>query len=143
MNLYAETSAVVGWLLGEEMGRSGQQALRNAEHVFSSDLTLIEGDRALHRAAATSRISLSQISGLRALLASRAAHWSVHAITPRIVDIARGPFPNEWIRALDAIHLATALRLREIHPDLAVLTLDRRVRENAVALGFEVLPAEF
>ena len=110
---------------------------------FSSDLTLIEGDRALHRAAATSRISLSQISGLRALLASRAAHWSVHAITPRIVDIARGPFPNEWIRALDAIHLATALRLREIHPDLAVLTLDRRVRENAVALGFEVLPAEF
>ena len=38
--------------------------------------------------------------------------------------------------------MATALQFREIRPDLSVLSLDRRVRENAVALGFEVMPGE-
>ena len=76
----------------------------------------------------------------RTLLASRADHWSIHAITPRVVGFARGPFPGEPIRALDAIHLATALVIRDIYPDLRVLSLDQRVRDNAVALGFEVVP---
>ncbi len=48
----------------------------------------------------------------------------------------------EPIRSLDAIQLATVLVLRDIQPDLRILSLDRRVRENAVALGFEILPAE-
>ena len=143
MNLYAETSAVVGWLLGEQMGTAVRRALQSAESVFSSDLTLIEGDRALYRAAATGRISPGAVPRVRTLLASRADHWSVHAITPRVVELARGPFPGDLIRALDAIHLATALLMRDIHPDLRVLSLDRRVRENAAALGFEVVPGEY
>ena len=58
------------------------------------------------------------------------------------MEFACGPFPGEPIRALDAIHLATALVIRDIYPDLRVLSLDQRVRQNAVALGFEVVPAE-
>ena len=58
------------------------------------------------------------------------------------MEFARGPFPGEPIRALDAIHLATALVIRDIYPDLRVLSLDQRVRQNAAALGFEVVPAE-
>ena len=58
------------------------------------------------------------------------------------MEFARGPFPGELIRAPDAIHLATALVIRDIYPDLRVLSLDQRVRQNAVALGFEVVPAE-
>lgn len=49
-------------------------------------------------------------------------------------------FPVELIRSLDAIQLATALVLRNIQPDLRILSLDRRVRENAAALGFEAVP---
>ena len=143
MNLYAETSAVVGWRLGEQMGSSVRRALQRAQSVFSSDLTLIEGDRALHRAAATGRISPDEVRRARTPLASGADHWSVHTITPRVVELARGPFPGELIRALDAIHLATALVIRDIYPDLRVLSLDQRVRQNAAALGFEVVPAEY
>ena len=143
MNLYAETSAVVGWRLGEQLGSSVRRALQGAQSVFSSDLTLIEGDRALHRAAATGRISPDEVRRARTLLASGADHWSVHTITPRVVELARGPFPGELMRALDAIHLATALVIRDIYPDLRVLSLDQRVRENAAALGFEVVPAEY
>ena len=49
-------------------------------------------------------------------------------------------FPKEPVRTLDAIHLCTAMRLRPDLPALTVLTLDVRVRENALALGFQVIP---
>ncbi len=49
-------------------------------------------------------------------------------------------FPKEPVRALDAIHLATALLVGAEQPDLVMLSLDPRVRRNAEALGFRVLP---
>jgi hypothetical protein len=45
------------------------------------------------------------------------------------------------VRTLDAIHLASALMSREVWPELGVLSLDDRVRANASALGYLVLPA--
>ena len=35
MNLYAETSAVAGWLLGEQMGSSARRVPQSAQSVFS------------------------------------------------------------------------------------------------------------
>jgi predicted nucleic acid-binding protein len=57
-----------------------------------------------------------------------------------VVDRARQPFPAEPIRTLDALHLATAVQARSLVPDLALLSLDRRVRACARAMGFELLP---
>ena len=51
MNLYAESSAVLAWLLDESTGTFVRQALSKAELVVASDLTIIECDRVLHRAA--------------------------------------------------------------------------------------------
>ncbi|MBI3795873.1 MAG: hypothetical protein HY268_02755 [Deltaproteobacteria bacterium] len=48
--------------------------------------------------------------------------------------------PLEPVRTLDAIHLASALFLRESFPDLLILSTDERVRHNALPLGFDVLP---
>ena len=45
------------------------------------------------------------------------------------------PFPVA-VRTLDAIHLASALVLRQAVPDLVVLTADDRLRTNATLLGF-------
>ena len=39
------------------------------------------------------------------------------------------------MRTVDAIHLATALELAAAFPDLQLLSFDRRVRDNAEALG--------
>jgi hypothetical protein len=41
---------------------------------------------------------------------------------------------------LDAIHLASALVLRQALPDLALLSTDERVRANGAQLGFPLLP---
>ena len=56
MNIYAESSAVLAWLLGEETGHSVRQVLQHAELVMASDLTLVECDRVLIRATATAEI---------------------------------------------------------------------------------------
>ena len=140
MTLYAESSAVLSWLLGQPLGNEVWRALQGAEGVFASELTLIETDRTLHRLTATGRLAFPDATATRARLEGAASTWFVHRITPRVVDRSRGAFPREPIRSLDAIHLATALVIRDLQPDLTVLSLDQRLRENAVALGFEVLP---
>jgi hypothetical protein len=142
VNLYAESSAVLSWLLGQPLGNEVWQSLQGASGVFASELTLIETDRTLHRLTATGKLALPDAVATRARLESAASAWVIHRITPRVTERSRAAFPVEPIRSLDAIQLATALVLREIHSDLQVVSLDRRVRENAVSLGFGVVPAE-
>ena len=48
MNIYAESSAVLAWLLGESAGHRVREVLRRAELVAASDLTLLECDRVLN-----------------------------------------------------------------------------------------------
>jgi hypothetical protein len=77
---------------------------------------------------------------LRGVLARTAARWRLMPITSEILDRARRPFPAEPIRSLDAIHLASALLIFTTLPEVSLLSLDRRVRATAGALGFHVVP---
>ena len=56
MNVYAESSAVLAWLLGEETGHSVREVIQHAELVIASDLTLVECNRLLIRAVTTREI---------------------------------------------------------------------------------------
>ncbi len=47
MKIYAESSAVLAWLLGEDAAPAVRQILTRAELVIASDLTLIECGRVL------------------------------------------------------------------------------------------------
>ena len=138
MNLYAESSAVLAWLLGEPVAAAIASEMGEAESVVVSDVTLIECDRVLHRALATGVVPEARVVRARALLNREAVHWETLAVGPEVVERSRRPFPEEPIRTLDALHLASALLARSALPDLAVLTLDRRVRANALALGLDV-----
>ena len=141
MNLYAESSAVLAWLLDEDSSFTVRKCLGEAELIVSSDLTLIECDRVLLRAAALGELSEGDAADRRAHLTEAAAHWHTLRVAPEIVDRARQPFPEEPIRTLDAIHLASALAARAALVGLKILTLDDRVRRAARKLGLEVLPA--
>ena len=81
------------------------------------------------------------MEALRARLAQVVETWAVEPIAPRVAARARQGFPDDAIRTLDAIHLATAVCLGEVLDDLAVVSLDDRVRLNALALGLRVQPA--
>ncbi|MEK7404478.1 MAG: PIN domain-containing protein [Acidobacteriota bacterium] len=141
MNLYAESSAILAWLLGEEAAPRVRRALAAAEVVLASDLTLVECDRVLIRALALGDITEAGAADRRALLNAAAAHWNVLRIGPEIVDRARRPFPVEPIRTLDALHLASALAARSAVTGVQLLSLDERVRAVAGQLGFRLQPA--
>ncbi len=142
MTLYAETSAVVAWLLDEERaGRAGLawSQLVAADAVHTSDLTLVECDRTLRRAVATGRISASESLRLHAIVERASAFWTLHAMDAEVVERSRRSFPCEPVRSLDAIHLATALVVRNLSPEVQVLSFDDRIRDNATALGLDVV----
>lgn len=142
MTLYADSSAVVSWLFGEDDADRVGECLQSASFVVASMLTLTECDRVLHRAAHLNRFAPEKISELRGRLRHAIASWSILHLSDKIFDRARQPFPEEPIRTLDALHLATALDVVEFVPDTAMLTLDKRVRRCARALGLSILPPE-
>lgn len=116
------------------------QLLATAGLVSASDLTLIECDRALHRATREDRIAEGDAAARRATLARAASHWVLLRIGPEVVERARRPFPLEPVRTLDALHIATALVVRGAIADTDLLSLDDRVRACGTALGFRILP---
>lgn len=140
MILYAETSAVLSWLLGERAGRSARPLLSQASAVVASELTGLECHRALSRWTALGRLPEVDAAVLRSRLSRGMARWTRFPITGDVVERAGLPFPEEPLRALDAIHLASALLGRRAQPELQLLSLDDRVRRSAEALGFQVLP---
>jgi predicted nucleic acid-binding protein len=141
VNIYAESSAVLAWLLGEEVGRPVRVLLRRAELVMASDLTLVECDRVLLRAVTLGEIDEATAADRRAHLNAAAAHWHLWRVSPEIVDRARRPFPAEPVRTLDALHLASALAVRSTVPGVQLLSLDDRIRKSAAQLGFQLQPA--
>jgi len=141
MTVYLESSAALSWLLGEEAGESVIGLLSRADRVVSSQLTLLECERALGRAAAEGRLTEVDVADRRAVLRAAACRWDVMQLGEDLLRRARDPFPAEPVPTLDAIHLACAVTVRSALPGLRVLSLDRRVRASAHGLGFEVLPA--
>lgn len=140
MIVYVESSAVLGWLLGEPSQSLVLELLRGAERVVSSSLTGIECARGLARARGSGRLSLTdELAALR-LLDVAESSWDVHDLTGRVLVRARGAFPLEPIRALDALHLATALVFQETLGAVVLLSFDERIRLNATALGLPVAP---
>ena len=140
MTLYAESSAVLAWLLGEDAGSGVRDILSRAEMVMASDLTLIECDRVLIRAVTLGDLLEADAADRRAHLSSAAASWHVLRIAPEIVDRARVRFPAEPIRTLDALHLASALVARSAVSGLEIPSLDNRIRTTARQLGFALQP---
>jgi predicted nucleic acid-binding protein len=140
VNVYAESSAVLAWLLGEDGGHRVRDVLRRADVVTASDLTLIECDRVLIRAVVLGEIDEAAAADRRGYLNAAAARWHVWRLSPDIVDRARSPFPAEPLRALDAIHLASALAVRSMIPGVELLSLDERIRKTGAQLGFHLAP---
>lgn len=140
MIVYAESSAVMAWLLGEDAGTEVADVFASATGVVTSDLTLVECERILIRAWSMKLISEAARADRSSDLRRVAARWTRLTVDDEVVDRTRRPFPVEPVRAMDALHLASALVARSAVPGLAILTLDQRIRENGRRLGFDTVP---
>ena len=126
--------------MDEEAGPAVTAALVAADGIVTSELTLIECDRSILRKRADGVIDAGDAETLRDRLAAAIATWAVEPISSAVVTRARAPFVDDRIRALDAIHLASAAVLQASLDELTVLSLDERLRAGAAALGLRILP---
>lgn len=140
MVAYVDSSAMLSMLLREERAHEVQDAMRLASNVVTSALTTVECSRALLHARRSGRIDDNAERRLLRMLKEAEAEWNVQAITAQIVARAREPLPADPIRTLDALHIATILQLNVSFSDLAVISLDRRMRECVSAAGIPILP---
>jgi hypothetical protein len=74
-------------------------------------------------------------------LAAFGRSCDIVAVDSEVLRRAREPFPVEPVRSLDAIHLASVRVLDDELGGLEVVSCDDRVRRNAEALGFGLVPA--
>ena len=140
MNVYAESSAVLAWILGEPRAEEVRHALIASKLIVSSHLTLVECERTLVRARTMGQLLEGEVAGRRKLLADASSHWHLLRLGDEILERSRLPFPGEPMRTLDALHLASTLFARSFVRGLVLLSLDRRVRASGAALGFDLLP---
>jgi predicted nucleic acid-binding protein len=140
--LYAESSAVLRWLLGADDGLALQETMARADAVVTSALTSAEVARTLRRLAVTGVIDRDGEDDCRGRYAAASERWFFYAVTDRVLARVGQPFPGEPLRTLDAIHLATAMLYSLDVSSPIVLSVDRQVRANAQALGLAVTPRQ-
>lgn len=140
--MYAESSAVLAWLLAQNHGTAAKNALARAEIVVTSDLTITECHRVLVRAVHLGLLSETDSIEHRGLLEAAYAHWQILAMAEEVLERTHRAFPLEPVRTLDAIHLASALVARSAWPGIGLLSLDERVRRNGATLGFTIVPRQ-
>ncbi len=140
--IYAESSAVLRWLLGTTDANRIEDTLERALVVVTSELTSAEVGRSLQRLVATSQIGAKDGERAWASYSAASYHWRIYGVGESVLFRVRQPFPQEPVRTLDAIHLATAILYSvEVAPP-TLLSVDRQVRANARALGFTIAPAQ-
>src|ERR1700687_5401972 len=105
MNLYAESSAALAWLLEQDHGELVADTLAQAELVIASDLTMIEWDRGLIRAGGLAELHESDAVHRQARLAAVSTRWTLLGLDEEIIERARRPFSSAPGRTLDAIPL--------------------------------------
>lgn len=141
MILYAESSAVLTWLLGEPGQDRVIAELEAADRVATSAITVVECARGLARARHDGRITAVEERAALHMLDEAAGSWHVLEVSEDVVNRARASFPVEPVRSLDALHLASAWSILSVAGEVTTLSLDDRVRANARAMGMRVAPS--
>lgn len=124
--IYVDTSALLRLVFPDVATPAVERLIDPSVHLVSSVLLQIEARRGTLRRAPRRLPRVDQLLGQVDAL----------AISDAVVEAA-SRLPDPLLRSLDAIHLATALLIRD---DLeAVLTYDDRLAAAAAAHGLAVL----
>ncbi|MFN2602299.1 MAG: type II toxin-antitoxin system VapC family toxin [Gemmatimonadaceae bacterium] len=133
---YIESSGLLAAIL--EKDAAAIRSVRTAAQPVTSALTLTEANRAIVRGRATGRLTADREREAIHTLQTFEQRCTILVLSGDVLIRAGRPFPAEPIRTLDAIHLATLEQLGGAPQLVTILTRDARVRENALALGYNV-----
>ena len=113
--------------------------LETCTQRLTSLLTQLECLRAMDKARLDEGLDQDEILARRLVLFQQLRRMSKIPVARSVLDRAGSSFPLP-VKTLDAIHLATALQLRERrYRELVFATHDRQQGRAAAALGFEVI----
>lgn len=135
MTVYVDTSVVLRILLREP---NPLELWSRWNKAYSSALWRVEALRTADRLRLTHEISDSELAELVREIQVVHETFAIHPVTNRIFQRASETFPTV-VGTLDAIHLATALSIREIENLDLLLTHDSQLGTAARSLGFEVM----
>jgi len=128
--VFLETSALLRMHFGEEGGDIVVRRLQGADRVIASRLIRVEAERALLRLSLDQPRKHRQLLELERELKHFWPKVDFIEVTCEICDLAGRVAPRSRLRTLDAIHLATYLRAKELDPQIEILTFDERIRRE-------------
>jgi uncharacterized protein len=132
-SVYVDSSVLLRIVFAE----AGQlESWHRIDRAVSSELIGVECLRAVDRARILKRLDDSAVAERRSSVLTTIASLHLVALDAAILARAAEPFPT-LLRTLDAVHLATALAVRERMPGLALATHDRELGTAAQAMGFQ------
>jgi predicted nucleic acid-binding protein len=135
MMVYVDTSVVLRVLFREPNPLTIWGKWKKA---YSSALWRIEALRTVDRLRLTQEISDTEVADLVRDIQTTHETFAIHPLTNQVFQRASETFPTV-VGTLDAIHLATALSIREIQNVDFLLTHDSQLGTAARSLGFEVM----
>ncbi|MDX1961087.1 MAG: type II toxin-antitoxin system VapC family toxin [Leptospiraceae bacterium] len=136
MIVYLDTSVLLRWLLNSSKVYSGFQKW---DSCYTSELLPIEVNRVLNRLRLEKEIDDQEFANLHKIFLEFYNTISVIEINQAVKQKSSEPF-STVIGTLDAIHLASALLLKEENKKLKILFLthDNQLSTAAIAMGFDV-----
>jgi predicted nucleic acid-binding protein len=133
MIAYVDASVLLRIILAEADPLPSWQTIE----PVSSELIRVEALRVLDRARLAFQHDDEEAAEYRAAALETLRALSLAPISTSVLERAADPFPTS-LGTLDAIHLATALEIRDEFPDLRFATHDRELATAARSVGFEV-----
>jgi len=134
LNVYMDSSVLLRVVLGEP-GRL--RIWSRITRAVSSELIILECLRTIDRARIRLRLDDKDVSERRAAVLEAIEGFGLVPIGPQVLERAAEPFPT-MLGSLDAIHLASALLVRDEFDDLSLATHDEELALAARAEGFRV-----
>jgi predicted nucleic acid-binding protein len=136
MNGYLDSSVLLRKLFREP---SPLAAWSSIERAYASRLILVEVGRVIDRARLAGRIDDEAVAALHEEAARLLRSVDLVSLGDELLARAAQPMPTV-LASLDALHLVTALEVKEeLAPDLVMLTHDDQLARAARASGLTVL----
>jgi predicted nucleic acid-binding protein len=134
LNAYVDSSVVVRILFGEP---NPLRIWSQIDRAVSSELLSVECLRTLDRVRFRARLDDRTLGERRRGMLDLIDAIEIVPLDRSILERAGDPLPTS-IGTLDAIHLASALAIRDDVPDLLFATHDEELALAASAMGFDV-----
>ena len=136
MITYVDASVLLRVILGEPDPLPKWRTLE----PISSELIRVESLRVLDRARLAFQQDDDEVVAHRVAALEILRTMTFAPMRTSILERAADPFPTTF-GTLDAIHLATAMHVRDEFPDLRFATHDRDLATAARSVGFDVMGA--